>query len=324
MTSYWRTGAVFAAACALSAVASQPALCGVKVVATIKPIHSLVAGVMEGAGTPKLLVTGTASPHTFALQPSGARALHEADVFFRVSPSVEPFTIKIVRSMPGSVKVVTLMHAPGVSVLPLRSLADDAHGHHDDHHGHDHGHHDDHDHDKNDMDGHVWLDPENAKSIVAEIARVLGEAEPSQAAVFQANAKKLTAKIDALSANIASTLKPVAKQPYVVFHDAYQYFERRFGLSQVAAITVSPEVKPGAKRLLEIREAIRHAKPVCAFAEPQFKRSILNAVMEGSGARFGVLDPEAALVKPGVEAYETMLSNLASNMRECLSNGSNG
>lgn len=321
MTIFRRPGMAIAAACAFNILALQPALCDVKVVATIKPIHSLVASVMEGAGSPVLLVTGAASPHTFALQPSGARAVHEADVFFRVSPTVEPFTVKLVRSLRSSAEIVTLMHAPGVHVLPLRSLSDGEHGHnHDDHHDHHHGH----DHDQHDMDGHVWLDPENAKAIVTEIARVLSKADPAQAGLFKANAEKLTAKIDALSADIASSLEPVAKQPYVVFHDAYQYFERRFGLSPVAAITVSPEVKPGAKRLLEIREAIARAKPVCAFAEPQFKRSVLNSLMEGSHARFGVLDPEAALVEPGNNAYETMLANLANNMRQCLSHGSNG
>ncbi|AHB48268.1 zinc transporter [Hyphomicrobium nitrativorans NL23] len=332
-----------------------------KVTATIKPIHALVAQVMEGVGAPSLLVRGAASPHTYALKPSDARALHQADVFFRVSETVEPFTSKIVEALPESVRVVTLADSPGIELLPIRRGetfeahdhdhshgADHKHDHHDhgkkkhgghDHkhghghkHDHDHDHkaadhaHHDHDHDHaephahaaHEIDGHVWLDPQNARKMLTEIARALSEAAPDHADTFRANANRAAAALDTLEAEIARDLAPVKGKPYVVFHDAYQYFERRFDLAPVGSITLSPEVRPSAKRLTEIRQRLGALEASCVFAEPQFQPRLVEAVIEGTTARAGTLDPEGALLEPGPAAYETLLRNLTSGLKACL------
>lgn len=306
------------------------------VTATIKPIHSLVAQVMDGVGTPNLLVQGAASPHTFALKPSDARALHHANVFFRVSDTVEPFTTRIVAALPETVHVVTLAESPGIELLPIRqgeTFEAHDHGHDNGHdHAHDHGHgHDDHGHDHHahehkhghahsahDMDGHVWLDPHNARAMLAEIARVLSEAAPAHADTFRANEAKAVAALEKLGADLARETAPLKGKPYVVFHDAYQYFEHRFGLSPVGSITVSPEVRPSAKRLTEIRRKLAALDASCVFAEPQFQPRLVSAVTEGTSARPGTLDPEGALLTPGPEAYEALLRNLAANMKSCL------
>lgn len=196
---YVRNRAVIAAAATAIAATASPAWAELKVTVTIKPVHALVAQVMEGVGTPSLLVQGAASPHTYALKPSDAKALNKADVFFRVSESVEPFTRKIVAALPKSVHTVTLADAPGIELLDVRTgdtfeKHDHAHEHghedHDDDHdkhakaGHDHHEkageaHDDHDdHEHETRDGHVWLDPQNARKMITEIARVLSEASP--------------------------------------------------------------------------------------------------------------------------------------------------
>lgn len=297
-------------------VGAAPVRAETKVVATIKPIHALVAGVMQGIGVPELLVTGNASPHTFALKPSGARALNAANVVFRVSPAVEPFTVKIVAALPPGVRVVTLADAPGVRHLPVRHGAT-FEAHNDD--DHDHDGHDNHDHDAAETsDGHVWLDPENAKRMVDEIARVLAEVSPGDAARVNANAQHVRGEIDALDGEISAALLPVRSRPYVVFHDAYQYFEKRYGLSPVGAITIGPDVQPGAKRLGEIRRKIDNLAAVCVFAEPQFSSNIMRAVTDGTTARFGTIDPEGALVEPGAGGYAALLRNLAANLRGCL------
>jgi len=328
----------FAALVAALLASASPAAAELKVSVTIKPVHALVSQVMEGVGTPSLLVQGAASPHTYALKPSDARALNKADVFFRVSESVEPFTRKIVSALPKSVRTITLADAPGIESLNVRTgetFEAHDHGHeggHDDDHKHDHadGHdhdahdhhaekHDDHDHAQETRDGHVWLDPENARKMVAEIARVLSEASPENADKFKANAARTDAALVALQAEIARDLEPVKGKPYVVFHDAYQYFERRFGLSAVGSITVSPEAQPSAKRLTEIRKKLAALSASCVFAEPQFQPKLVNAVTEGTSARAGTLDPEGARVEPGPAAYDTLLRNLASGLRSCLS-----
>lgn len=292
------------------------------VVATIKPIHSLVAQVMGDVGTPRLLVGGAASPHTYSLKPSDARALNAARVVFRVSEEIEPFTRKIVASLPKSVAVVTLADAPGLKLLDQRTgdtfEAHDHGGHHHDKHGHGHGH----DHDDQDdgpvRDGHVWLDPQNAAAMVREIARALSEAAPEHASVFQANGETTIAGIDALAKEIAADLAPVKGKSFVVFHDAYQYFEQRFGLSAAGAITVSPEVQPSAKRLSEIRSKIKKLGVTCVFAEPQFKSKLVATVIEGTGAKAGTLDPEGASVEPGAGAYAALMRNLSQGLTSCL------
>ncbi|HYD15319.1 MAG TPA: zinc ABC transporter substrate-binding protein ZnuA [Hyphomicrobium sp.] len=320
-----------ALAIGLLATASPALAAELKVTATIKPIHALVAQVMEGVGTPSLLVQGAASPHTYALKPSDARALNHADVFFRVSESVEPFTRKIVTALPKTVRTVTLADAPGVEALAIRTgetfeAHDHDHGdghehaHDHDHDGHDHAadKHDDHDHAHETRDGHVWLDPENARKMVAEIARVLSEASPADAEKFKANAARADAALVALQAEIARDLEPLKGKPYVVFHDAYQYFERRFGLSAVGSITVSPEAQPSAKRLTEIRKKLTTLSASCVFAEPQFQAKLVAAVTEGTSARSGTLDPEGARIEPGPGAYDALLRNLASGLKSCL------
>lgn len=314
-----RTAAVCLATASL-ATASPAAAAELNVAVTIKPVHALVAQVMEGVGTPTLLVQGAASPHTYALKPSDARALNHADVFFRVSESVEPFTRKIVSALPPSVRTITLADAPGIEALDVRtSETFETHAEKDAHaHDHDHGHAHDDDHAHGLRDGHVWLDPENARRMIAEIARVLAEASPADAEAFKANAARADAALVALQTEIAHDLEPIKDKPFVVFHDAFQYFEHRFGLAAVGSITISPDAQPSAKRLTEIRRKLADLSAACVFSEPQFQTKLVAAVTEGTSARAGTLDPEGALIDPGPAAYATLLRNLASGLRSCL------
>lgn len=300
------------------------------VVATIKPIHSLVAQVMDGIGKPALLVDGKASPHSFSLKPSDARALNKADVVFRVSGSLEPFTVKIAEALPKSVALVTLADAPGVALLETRTAAtfethehgDHAHGK-DDHkdHGHEaHGdHHDDHDEDAHGgKDGHIWLDPENARAIVRATAAALAERAPDLKGKLDANVAAALARIDALDAELKAATAPLAGKPFIVFHDAYQYFERRYGLQAAGSITLNPEVKPSAKRLSAVRAKVKELGATCVFAEPQFSPKIVASVIEGSTARAGELDPEGAGLSNGPDLYEALMRNLARSLGDCL------
>ena len=310
-TAPWRLPA---AALVLAASAAAPAADGeLKVVATIKPIHSLLTELMEGVGAPTLLVEGAASPHAFALRPSGMRAINAADVLVRVSETLEPFTGKVVRALPDSVRLVTLAEAPGVKLLDRRwGGAFEAHAHSsgkptavaDAVHVN--------------KDGHIWLDPDNAKAIVAYLAKVLAETKPEAAERLQANAQRLDARIDVLTAGLEAELRPLRDKPFIVFHDAYQYFERRFGLASVGAITVSPDVQPSAKRLNELRRKIRSLEAVCVFAEPLFQPNLVAAVTEGTSARSGTLDPNGSLLVPGANLYFDLMRNMGAGLKACL------
>jgi zinc transport system substrate-binding protein len=299
---------VVALAVALGAAPAHAA----EVVVTIKPLHALAARVMAGAGTPHLLVQGALSPHTYALKPSDAARLNRADVFVRMSDAMEPFTARIVKSLPRRVQVVTLGDTPKLRLLPRRTgamFAESVEGH-----GHDHGH----SHDHGGMDGHAWLDPVNAKLMVDRIADALSRRDPTHSAAFRANAAQLKDDLDALSADLARDLVPVAGKPYVVFHDALQYFERRYGLKAVGAIAASPEVPPGARRLSVLRRQILDHKAECIFAEPQLDARLVAAVVEGTPARVGTIDPEGIGIEAGPDHYFALLRGLARDLKACL------
>lgn len=289
-----------------------------KVVATIKPIHSIAASVMAGVAEPKLLVDGAASPHTFTLKPSDAKALGAARVVFRVSDGLEPFMIKVIRSLPKSVEVVTLEKVPGLTLLEMRSggtFEDDDHGHA---HGKSSKHSHAHDHDKNAIDGHLYLDPANAMLIATHMAAVLSKAHPDSAARFKANADAFVGEMRALMAELEAQTKPLAGRPFIVFHDAYQYFENRFGLEAAGSVTVSPDIAPSARRLSALRRKIGSLKAVCVFSEPQFEPRLVATITEKTDARRGVLDPLGVAIPAGAAHYPSLLRNLAASFETCL------
>lgn len=310
------------AAAILLAVAAGNAVAAPAVVVTIKPVHALVAAVMAGTGAdPKLLVSGRASEHDFALKPSDARAIAQADIVFRISDQLEGFMRKPLAAAP-RVLDVELIDTPGlVKLAPRAGGVWEAHVHD----GHDDGHHDEHDaHDDHaDHDGsvepHLWLDPRNARAMTARIAEVLIRRDAANAATYRTNAAQLDAALAALDAELAQQLAPLAGKPFVVFHDAYPYFEHRYGLTAVGSITVSPERKPSAQRIQAVRDKIRETGVRCVFAEPQFDSALVATLIEGTGAKPGMLDPTGADGVPaGPGAYAQVLRALAGHLRACL------
>ena len=307
----------------LVALATQP-----QIVTSIKPVHSLVAGVMQGVGEPLLLVSGGASPHDYSLKPSEARAIDQAQVVFWIGPDLESFLIRPLDNVKDKVRVVALLDAPGMTVLPLREGgAWEPHGHE---HGHDeHSHEtpedgDDHEHEHEhahqvDHDPHVWLDPVNAIAMVRRIMTVLGEVDVAHRADYQRNGAALIERLDRLNQRLATELAPVRQQPYLVFHDAYQYFERRYDLDAIGSVTMSAERRPGAKRVADIQARIRDLQVRCVFSEPQFQPALVETIIAGSAARRGVLDPLGAELPPGPDAYFQLLQGLATSLRACLS-----
>ena len=290
-----------------------------KVVVSIKPIHSLVAAVMQGVGTPDLIVDGAASPHTYALKPSNARSLQEAKVVFWVGPGMEAFLQKPLAALGSNATIVELDDAPGITKLKFREGgAFEPHDDGDEHEAsddHAHGH----DHDHGEFDTHLWLDPHNAKAMVSEITTSLVAADPANALTYQANQKALNDKLGALDTEIASTLAPVKDKPFIVFHDAYQYFEHRYGVRVSGSITVSPETIPGAQRVAEIHSKVADLGATCVFAEPQFEPKLVNVVLEGTSAKSGTLDPEAATLPQGPDLYFDLMRGIASSLKACLS-----
>lgn len=314
------------------AAAASGATAAPNVVVSIKPVHSLVAAIMQGVGEPQLIVDGVASPHTYNLRPSNARTLEKADLVFWVGPGLEAFLQKPLEALASKATVVELEDAKGLEKLPFREggpfeahdHGEEGHGEHEGHaeeagahdHGNDHGH-DDHEHGA--YDTHLWLDPANAKAMAQEIETALITADAGNAAIYQANTKKLIDDIDALDTEIANTVKPVKDKPFIVFHDAYQYFEHRYGVKTAGSITVSPETLPGADRVSQMQEKVRQLGATCVFAEPQFEPKLISVITEGTAAKSATLDPEAATLEPGPDLYFKLMRGIAGSLKDCLS-----
>jgi zinc transport system substrate-binding protein len=314
-----------------------PAAAAPKVVATIAPIHSLAAGVMEGVAEPRLLLRPGASPHGFALRPSDARALAEADLVIWVGESLEQFLIKPLQTLAGAARHVELLDVPGMTVFPVRTGPrwsgrgeerdhDDYKAAHDDedetaHDDEDEDGHEDgqrHDHVHSGADPHLWLDPVNGRAIVAAIAAALTQIDPVNAMHYAANAERLDTHLDALDRELRAKMRLVASRPFMVYHDGYQYFERRYGLNALGAVTASPELQPSAKRVSELRASLGAAPGACLFSEPQFSPSLTRVLADESSIRLATLDPLGADIAPGPDAYFRTVENLAASLHDCL------
>jgi len=287
------------------------------VAVTIKPLHSLVAGVMSGVGEPSLIVKGAGSPHDYHLRPSDAQNLQDADVIFWVGDELETFMESPLKSLGQKAAVVAMEDADGLHMIKNHEEHEE-HEEHDEHEEEEHHDHDEHEHHHGDMDMHLWLDPQNAKAMVGKIAQTLIQHDPQNKAQYQKNAVKMHTRLDQLSHDIGQRLESIHDVPFVVFHDAYAHFEHRFHINVVASVTLSPERMPGAKHLAEVRQTIQNSKAVCVFSEPQFQPKLVKTVIEGSGAKSGVLDPLGASLQEGPDMYFKLLNNLATSLESCL------
>lgn len=285
------------------------------VVVSIKPLHSLVAGVMQGVATPLLLVKGGGSPHGYVLRPSEARALAKAQLVVWVGEDLESFLQKPLSTLGQSALQLKLSEQLQGNLLVKRQGGSWE--------GHAHKHSNEEgsaglnmQHQNPDL--HLWLDPALAKQIVILTDKWLSEIDPTHSSQYGSNTKALIKKLDQLDQKLRKQLTPVKDVPYIVFHAAYQYFEAAYGLAAVGSITIDPERQPGAKRIKEIRQKIKQLNARCVFSEPQFKSRLIATVIEGTDAKTGTLDPLGADLTAGPEAYFQLMTRMGDNLYEGL------
>ena len=317
----------------------------VPVVASIKPVHSLVSAVMAGVGEPHLIMRDAGSHHSFNMRPSDAAVLQDARIIFLIDESMEAGLADAIDTLAPSARVIELSGARGLVRRPFReggAFESDPHHMHDDHedddhedgHTHSHGHDDDEEHSGEDgaahgdddhdehvegpFDLHIWLDPENAEAMAHMIADTLSETDIANADRYEDNAHELIHRIEDLTAEIGSVVAPVRGRPFIVFHDGYRYFEDRFGLTAAGSAVVSPERSPGVRRIRELRKKVNDLGVVCVIDEPQFDRRLVDTVIEGTDVRSGTVDPMGAAIENGPELYFTLLRNMAAVFKDCL------
>lgn len=278
-----------------------------RVVTSIGPVHSLTAAVMEGLGEPVQLVRGYGSPHAYQMRPSEAAHLRDADLVLWIGPPMETFLIRPLAAARGTTRVVALFDVPGLRLI-------------ESHRGRLRGDHGDADAHGQEAfrDAHIWLSPRNAKVMASAIARELRALDPENGRAYEANLEGLVRRIDSMERRIDSRLAPVRTVPYVVFHDAFRYFEESFGLHSVGAVTLSPDRMPSARRIKELREEIARSGARCVFREPQFEAALIQILVDDSGARTGVLDPLGTQTARGPNAYFEMMEANADALVECL------
>lgn len=301
---------------ALPARANTP-----RVVADIGPVASLVAMVMQGAEPPAQLVPAGASPHSFALRPSDARALSRADLVVWVGPALEPALSKTIAQLAGGARVITLDDLPETLHLPARTGETFIGGqnHQASAGAPDKGAALDQPADKQGHDPHIWLSPHNAEAWLGVIAEELATLDPQHAAAYRANAAEGAARIEAARTQAAALLAPVADRPFIVFHDAFQYFEHAFGLRPIGAISLSDATPPSPARLAALRQAVAEQHVTCAVAEPEYNPGLVAAIAPEGGLHVEPLDPLGAVLGAGPEAYPALIETLAEGFARCLS-----
>ena len=315
-----------------------------RVVTSIKPVHSLVSAVMDSVGEPQLIIKGGASPHTFSMRPSDAVAFRDSDIVFLIDETLETALSGIIDTVAKDARVIKLSDAKGLAFRSLRKggafETEPQHGHEheaDDepHHEEDDGpHHEDEAHAEDSAalqgtvgqhmrahgprDPHIWLDPANAQSMTRLIADTLSEIDPENSATYRTNGQAIINRLSEVTIAIADELAPVRGVPFVVFHDGYRYFEDRFGLTIAGSVVVNPQRPPGVRRIRELREKINELGVSCVLDEPPFDRRFIDTIVEGMQVQAGTVDPLGATIDDGPELYFTLLRNMASSFRNCL------
>lgn len=285
------------------------------VLVSIKPLHALVTGVMAGVAKPTVLIKGGASPHATSLRPSDARLLHKADIVFWAGDALETFLIKPLRSLSRKATVIALSKASGISLRPIRGKSFWQNNKTKHHTQGSHQHH-------VYQDMHIWLSHHNALVIVRAVSGTLGRLDPKNKQQYQRNAQRVAARLTVLHRDLSAMLVPVRHVPYVVFHDAYQYFEADYGLKPIGALSTHEARTPGAKHLSAMRKKVLAMKPRCIFAEPQFKPALIKTLIDGTATKAVTLDPIGARLAPGARLYDTLMRNLARDITACLASTS--
>lgn len=290
----------------------------IEVLTTIKPLGFIAAAITDGVSKPKVLLPTGASPHDFSLRPSDIRSINSANLVVWVGPELEGFMAKPLANHPHALALTQ------VEGMPLFNYAtQDSHDSHDhddhDYAAHEHGDHDEgHEgHHHEGVDPHIWLGPTQAKVIAKAIASELGKLDPANQARYDANLAAFDTKVDAKDKVIAGQMKAVNEKGYFVFHEAYGYWERHYGMSSKGHFTVSPERRPGAKTLVDIRKALEEKQASCIYAEPQFSPAVIESVARNTGAKVLLLDEVGEQVPLGPDGYPQFMQQLADAFAQC-------
>ena len=281
------------------------------VVTSLKPLGFIASAITDGVTTTEVILPDGASEHDYSLRPSDVKRLQNADLLFWVGPEMEAFMVRSAQQVPAQ-KQVVMAQLDGVKSQLMKGADED------EHEGHDHDENSEHHHHHGEYNMHLWLSPEIARLSAVAIHDKLVEVMPQSRAKLDANLKAFEASLAQANKQVGNELAPLKGKGYFVFHDAYGYFEKQYGLTPLGHFTVNPEIQPGAQRLHEIRTQLVEQKATCVFAEPQFRPAVVEAVARGTSVRMGTLDPLGTNIQLSKASYSQFLSQLANQYASCL------
>ena len=304
----------------------------ISIITSVKPLHSIVDAISTNSDQVELLVTTNQSPHDYQLKPSQLKAMQNANIIFYFDDNFETFMSSAFDILPPKVRKSSIIEKANLNLLQYRESGawdkhlhegDDGHDDHDDHKDEDDDGHDDHDAHKDEHDDdvnlHVWLDPENAKSIVNYVVKELTFINPKNHEIYEENGKRYIEKLNNLDAELKISLSGLQDKPFIVFHDAYQYFERAFNLNAVGSISLRDDIHSvSPNRIKEIKDKIKKTNAECVFREPQFSDRLINTIAEKADIKVGTLDPLGASLQNDKGLYFTLMRELADNFKKCL------
>ncbi len=271
-----------------------------EVLVSIKPLHSLISNITDGVNQTRLLLTQQQSPHHFQLLPSQKRLINKADIFFYSSDNIETF-VPALKNTTNHLQFVQFTHIPKINTLGTRSF-----------HSHTK-------HNSIDIDGHIWLSIDNARIISQYVTDILSKKSPEHAIQYNKNLDTLLLKLDKLKQENQFKLKKFKHIPYLVYHDAYQYFEVENKLTGARFITTDPENHPGIKRIRNLKTLINTENIQCIFYEPPDIPSLLNVITENRSVKLSALDPAGLQIPMGKQHYFQLLRQTATTLSYCLS-----
>ncbi|MFC3942510.1 zinc ABC transporter substrate-binding protein [Pseudomonas gingeri NCPPB 3146 = LMG 5327] len=284
-----------------------PVQAQVNVLTSIKPLQLIAAAVQDGVDTPEVLLPPGASPHNYALRPSDVRKVQSVDLLYWIGPDMESFLPRVLKGR--SLPTVAVQDLPG---MKLRRFAEDSHSHAEDADEHDH------DHRPGSLDAHLWLSTVNARVIAARMAADLSKADPANAQRYQHNVEAFDGRLDALDARLKARLAGVAKKPYFVFHEAFDYFEDAYGLKHTGVFSVAAEVQPGAQHVAAMRTRLQEVGKTCVFSEPPLRPRLAETLVSGLPVKLAELDALGGYTPAAAHGYEQVLEKLGNDLAGCL------
>ena len=280
-----------------------------KIITTIKPIHSILLNIVDS--DVELLLNNNSSPHDFKLKPSDMKKITDSDVLIYIDESIESFIERPLNTLGEDTKTIKILGNADLSLLPIREGGVWEEEDYGDHHEHNHGAY----------DAHIWLGTKNVIKLTKFFVKELSKISPDKKNIYKSNAKEFIKKVSKTNKDLSAKLDSINNEPYIVFHDAYQYFEADYSLNSVGSISLNPDISPTPKRIQEIKTKIEKDNVVCLFREPQFPSRIVQTVIQETNAKEGELDPLGFDLTPGKNLYFELVTNLSKNLHECLSKG---